>query len=136
MTASLKALTGVILARFDALMRICSPVAGLRPMRAGRSTLTNLANPLIETGSPFDTTAVTTSVNASRTVVTVFSPTSACTATDLARSRLFMGRIVADEPGKGNHFVGGSARNHGCSRPSRVPQATGAALPGPPVGKV
>ena len=34
-TASLNAFTGVIRAFFDALMRIASPVAGLRPMRDG-----------------------------------------------------------------------------------------------------
>src|SRR5579863_410718 len=70
-TASLNAFTGVIRAFFEALIQICSPVAGLRPMRAGRSTLTNLANPLIATASPLDTTDVTTSVNPSRTLDTV-----------------------------------------------------------------
>ena len=65
----MNAFTGVMRAFFDALMRMASPVAGLRPMRAGRSTLTNLAKPGMETGSPLDTTAVTTSVNPSRTVI-------------------------------------------------------------------
>src|SRR5262245_60433751 len=43
-TASLNAFSGVMRAFFDALMRMASPVAGLRPMRAGRSILANLAN--------------------------------------------------------------------------------------------
>src|ERR1700722_4378587 len=97
-TASLKAFTGVMRAFLEALMRMVSPVAGLRPMRAARSTLTNLAKPGIEIGSPLDTTAVTTSVNPSRTAVTVFSSTSDCTATDFARSLLFMVHIVHERP--------------------------------------
>jgi len=95
-TASLNAFTGVMRAFFDALMRIASPVAGLRPMRAGRSTLTNLAKPGMETGSPLDTTAVTTSVNPSMTPMTVFNSTSDWTATAFASSLLFMAPIVAD----------------------------------------
>src|ERR1700728_760828 len=98
-TASLNALTGVMRAFLEALIRMASPVAGLRPMRAARFTLTNLANPGIDTGSPFDTTAVTTSVKPSRTAVTVFSSTSACTATAFASSLLFMGDIVAEPRG-------------------------------------
>src|ERR1017187_3973350 len=97
-TASLKAFTGVMRAFLEALMRMVSPVAGFRPMRAARSTLTNLAKPGIEIGSPLDTTAVTTSVKPSRTAMTVFSSTSACTATDFARSLLFMVHIVAERP--------------------------------------
>src|SRR5687767_12813451 len=42
MTESLKPFRGVMRAFFDALILIASPVAGLRPMRAGRSTLLNL----------------------------------------------------------------------------------------------
>ena len=95
-TASLKAFTGVMRAFLEALMRIASPVAGLRPMRAARFTLTNLAKPGMETGSPLETTAVTTSVNPSMTVITVFSSTSAWTATAFASSLLFMPPIVAD----------------------------------------
>ena len=60
------------------------------------STLTNLAKPGMETGSPFETTAVTTSVNPSMTVTTVFNSTSDWTATAFASSRLFMAPIVAD----------------------------------------
>src|SRR5580698_9068364 len=75
-TASLNALTGVMRAFFDALMRMVSPVAGLRPMRAARLTFTNLAKPGIEIGSPLDTTVVTTSVKPSRTTVTVLRSTS------------------------------------------------------------
>ncbi len=63
-TASLNPLRGVIRAFFEALIRMASPVAGLRPARAGRSTLANLANPLMLTGSPLATTAVMTSVRA------------------------------------------------------------------------
>ena len=95
-TASLNALTGVMRAFLEALIRIASPVAGLRPMRAARFTLTNLAKPGMETGSPLETTAVTTSVNPSMTVITVFSSTSAWTATAFANSLLFMAPIVAD----------------------------------------
>ena len=77
-------------------MRIASPVAGLRPIRAGRLTLTNLANPVMATGSPCDTTGtVTTSVKPSRTLDTVLRSTSACTATALASSLLFMGAYCA-----------------------------------------
>ncbi len=89
-TASLNAFTGVIRARVEALMRMVSPVAGLRPIRAARATFANLANPAIATGSPFDTTAVTTSVNPSRTAVTVLKSTSLWTATAFASSRLFI----------------------------------------------
>jgi hypothetical protein len=63
-TASLNALSGVTRTRRDALMRIASPVCGLRPMRAARSTRANLAKPLIATGSPFATVSVTVSTNA------------------------------------------------------------------------
>src|SRR5882724_1425767 len=62
-TASLKPFRGVMRAFFEALMRMASPVAGLRPMRALESRRTNLANPEITTGSPLAATAVTTSVN-------------------------------------------------------------------------
>ena len=93
-TASLNVLAGAIRARLEALILICSPVAGLRPIRAARSTFTNLANPVINTDSPLDTTAVTTSVNPSRTLDTVDTSTSEWTATALARSRLFMDAIV------------------------------------------
>ena len=81
-TASLKPLSAVMRARLDALIRICSPVAGLRPMRAARSTLANLANPEIDTGSPLDTAAVTTSVKPRRAESMLFVswPVSAATA--------------------------------------------------------
>lgn len=95
-TASLKVLAGVIRARFEALIRICSPVAGFRPIRAARSTFTNLANPVMVTGSPFATTPVTTSENPSSTLATVANSTLDWTATALARSRLFTGDIVHD----------------------------------------
>ena len=95
-TASLNAFTGVMRAFLEALIRIASPVAGFRPMRAARFTLTNLAKPGMETGSPFETTAVTTSVNPSMTEITVFSSTSAWTATAFASSLLFMAPIMAD----------------------------------------
>src|SRR5271170_7936537 len=95
-TASLNAFTGVMCAFLEALIRMASPVAGLRPMRAARFTLTNLAKPGMETGSPFETTAVTTSVNPSMTETTVFNSTSAWTATAFASSLLFMTPIVAD----------------------------------------
>src|SRR5271168_3379861 len=95
-TASLNALTGVMRAFLEALIRMASPVAGLRPMRAARFTLTNLAKPGMETGSPFETTAVTTSVNPSMTETTVFNSTSAWTATAFASSLLFMAPIMAD----------------------------------------
>src|SRR5271166_179250 len=111
MTASLKAFTGVILAFFDALIRICSPVAGLRPHRAGLSTLTNLAKPVMATGSPLETTAVTTSVKPSRTEVTVLRSVSVWTATAFASSRLFMG-------GHSIHTYG-SLRCMGALRPAQ-----------------
>src|SRR4029078_6779683 len=59
MTASLKPFSGVIRAFFEALILMASPVAGLRPMRAGESRRTNLAKPEITTGSPLAATAVT-----------------------------------------------------------------------------
>jgi len=95
MTASLNALAALTRTFFDALNIICSPVAGFRPRRAGRSTFTNFTNPEIAIGSPFAVTPVTTSVNPSSTRVTVLRSTSACTATDFANSRLFMGDILA-----------------------------------------
>src|SRR5262249_1608802 len=58
-TASLKAFNGVTRTRRDALMRIASPVCGLRPIRAARSTRANLAKPLIATTSPDATVSVT-----------------------------------------------------------------------------
>src|SRR4051794_5063867 len=48
-TESLKPFSGVIRAFLDALMRMLAPVVGFRPMRAGRSTLENLAKPLSAT---------------------------------------------------------------------------------------
>ena len=62
-TASLNAFSGVTRTRRDALMRIASPVCGLRPMRAGRSTRANLAKPLIATTSPPATVSVIVSTN-------------------------------------------------------------------------
>ena len=96
-TASLKALTGVILAFLEALILIASPVAGLRPMRAARLTLTYFAKPETTTGSPCDTTAVTTSVKPSRTATTVLRSTSEWTATALASSRLFIAAYCAEK---------------------------------------
>lgn len=61
MTASLNPLRAVILAFLDALTRTGSPVAGLRAIRAGRSTLANFANPEIVTCSPLAATASMTS---------------------------------------------------------------------------
>src|SRR5580704_1692039 len=124
-TASLKAFTGVIRAFFDALIRIASPVAGLRPMRAGRSTLTNLAKPVMATGSPFDTTAVTTSVKPSRTETTVFKSTSDWTATALASSRLFMGAIMTDAHPRMHFFLkifSGFFAVSGHGTPARSPE--------------
>src|ERR687897_220013 len=90
-TASLKPLSGVMRAFFEALMRTGACVCGLRPMRAGRSTLTNLAKPEIDTGSPFDTTAVTTSVNPLRTLSTSLFSTPVWDDTAWTRSRRFTG---------------------------------------------
>ena len=53
MIASLKPLSGVIFAFFDALTFTGAPVAGFRAMRAGRSTRANLAKPLMVTCSPW-----------------------------------------------------------------------------------
>src|SRR5207247_6874304 len=61
-TASLNAFSGVIRAFFDALIWMVSPVAGLRPMCACRSTLANLAKPEMATCSPLATVPVITSV--------------------------------------------------------------------------
>ena len=58
-TASLNALSGVMRTLREALIRIASPVAGLRPMRALVCRRINLANPEIITGSPLDTVSVT-----------------------------------------------------------------------------
>ena len=77
---------------------------------AARLTLTNLAKPGMETGSPFETTAVTTSVNPSMTVITVFSSTSDWTATALASSLLFMAPIVADARPSDAHLSGHKCR--------------------------
>jgi hypothetical protein len=90
MTASLKPLSGVMRAFFDALILMASPVAGLRPIRAARSTFANLAKPVIATGSPFATTAVVTSVKPFSTASTVFTSVSVCAAMALTRSRRFM----------------------------------------------
>jgi hypothetical protein len=89
-TASLNPLSGVMRAFFDALIRTGSWVCGLRPMRAGRSTLTNFAKPEIDTGSPFETTAVTTSVKLFRTESTSLLSTPLCVDTACTRSRRFM----------------------------------------------
>jgi hypothetical protein len=88
-TASLNPLSGVMRAFFDALIRTGSWVCGLRPMRAGRSTLTNLAKPEIDTGSPFETTAVTTSVKPLRTESTSLLSTPLWVDTACTRSRRF-----------------------------------------------
>jgi hypothetical protein len=88
-TASLNPLSGVMRAFFDALIRTGSWVCGLRPMRAGRSTLTNFAKPEIDTGSPFETTAVTTSVKLFRTESTSLLSTPLCVDTACTRSRRF-----------------------------------------------
>ena len=78
-TASLNDFNGVIFADRLALMRIVSPVAGLRPMRAGRSTRRNFANPEMATSSPAATVAVIRSTmevstaSASRRVVSMRS---------------------------------------------------------------
>lgn len=90
-TASLKPLSGVMRAFLDALILTGSWVWGLRPMRAGRSTLTNLAKPEIDTGSPLDTTAVTTWVKPSSTVSTSLRSTPVCVETAWTRSRRFTG---------------------------------------------
>jgi hypothetical protein len=88
-TASLKPLRGVIFAFFDPLMRRGWCVCGLRPIRAGRSTLTNFAKPEIETGSPLATTAVTTSVRPLSTASTSSGCSPDCSATALTSSRRF-----------------------------------------------
>jgi hypothetical protein len=88
-TASLNPLSGVMRAFFDALIRTGSWVCGLRPMRAGRSTLTNFAKPEIDTGSPFETTEVTTSVKPLRTESTSLLSTPLCVDTACTRSRRF-----------------------------------------------
>ena len=54
-TASLKFLSGVMRATRLALTRTCSPVAGFRAMRAGRSMRLNFAKPEIATSSPLAT---------------------------------------------------------------------------------
>src|SRR4051812_25286972 len=74
---------------FDALILMASPVAGLRPMRAGRSTLANLANPVMATGSPFATTAVTTSVKPRRMASTCLGSLPVWAATACTSSRRF-----------------------------------------------
>src|SRR5262245_28690366 len=90
-TASLKPLSGVMRAFFDALMRTGCWVCGLRPMRAGRSTFTNLAKPEIDTGSPLATTAVTTSVKPLSTASTSLRSTPDWDDTACTRSRRFTG---------------------------------------------
>jgi hypothetical protein len=55
-TASLNVLSGRAL-RAAAIL-IGSPVCGLRPIRAARSTRANSANPVIKTGSPLATVVV------------------------------------------------------------------------------
>src|SRR5918994_747151 len=88
-TASFRPLRGVMRGFFDALILTGSPVCGLRPMRSGRSTFTNLAKPEIATGSPSATTAVTTSVKPLRTSSTSLRSLSVCFATAFTRSRRF-----------------------------------------------
>src|SRR4029077_13787121 len=51
-TASLNALSGVIRATRFAATFTCSPVAGFRAIRAGRSIRRNFAKPEIATSSP------------------------------------------------------------------------------------
>ena len=79
---------------FDALMRTGCCVCGFLPMRAGRSTLVNLAKPEIDTGSPFDTTAVTTSVKPLSTESTSLRSTPVWLDTAWTRSRRFTGFLL------------------------------------------
>src|SRR5438477_11455804 len=89
MTESLKPLRAVMRAFFDALIFMGSPVAGFLPMRAPRSTLANLAKPLMATASPFATTAVMASVVA-RSLVSPCRPSlPVCLAMSLASARCF-----------------------------------------------
>ena len=72
-TVSRNAFIAVAFATVLALILTGSPVWGLRPMRAARLILVNLANPWMMTGSPLETTAVTTSVRPARTDSTSFT---------------------------------------------------------------
>ena len=74
---SLKPFRAVILATFFAFTLICSPVAGLRAMRAGRWTFANFANPDRLTTSPLATVAKMTSIVPSTTRAAVLLSTSA-----------------------------------------------------------
>src|SRR5581483_8470201 len=82
-TASLKPLRAVMRARFEALILTGSPVAGLRPVRAARSTRANLAKPEIVIGSPFAVTPVITSVRPFSVASTVLASCPVWTATAL-----------------------------------------------------
>jgi hypothetical protein len=75
---------------FEALIFTGSPVPGLRPMRAGRSTLANLAKPVMATGSPLETTAAITSVRPRTVASTCFGSWPVCAATALTSSRRFI----------------------------------------------
>src|SRR5581483_10059974 len=99
-TTSLNPLSGVMRAFFDALIRIDSPVAGLRPIRALVWILANLAKPVRTTGSPLATVAVTTSVKPRRTPSTVFGSVPLWAATAVTSSRRFMrcSPPLADQP--------------------------------------
>src|SRR5687768_8889381 len=84
---------------FDALILMASPVAGLRPMRAGRSIFANLQKPEMATGSPLDTTADTTSVKPCSTVSTCRLSTPVWAATAFTSSRLFMHFLLGPDLG-------------------------------------
>jgi len=89
MTASLNAFNGVMRAFLDALILTSSPVWGLRPRRAARSTLANLAKPVMVMDSPLAVTAVTTSVKPRTAWSTTFTSTPVCAAIATTSCRRF-----------------------------------------------
>ena len=107
-TASLNAFTGVIRAFLDALIRMASPVAGFRPMRA--------AVDLDELGEARNGNRLALRNDGGDDVgesvddgTTVFNSTSAWTATAFASSLLFMAPIVADARPPMHIFLGTNA---------------------------
>ena len=87
---SLKPLSAVILATVFAAILMVAPVAGLRPMRAGRLILANFAKPERLTTSPLATLAKMTSIVPSTAWVAVFLSIPVWSDTAWMRSRFFM----------------------------------------------
>ena len=94
---SLKPLRAVILATVFAAILIVAPVAGLRPMRAGRLILANLAKPEMFTISPLATVAKMTLIVPSTRFVAVFLSAPVWSDTAWISSRFFMNPNIFHE---------------------------------------